>query len=258
MEITVISRPQNPETALFYGKAPVFPSHFYLLFQRAMFWGSRRWWRDWRGGCCRGGRVPVGAVWEGPWSSGGPVMLQASSRELQAVLPGCVCPLTATWPSGPISTQAKIPSAASAEPPGRWSLVGLRPFPGQKRTLSSCVTFPIPEYAHCFLPQREHRMEYLMAAPPQTIAFIFNELRMFSFQRIKAKRTFRAFALWLRASRNVLVSEGLQDSHPYRAGSWFSSGCVVRCPIAAPQLRGVSIGPSWAPSCRPGTELPGC
>lgn len=176
--------------ALLYGKVRVFPSHLHPLFHRAMFWGSRRWWRDWW--CCRGGRVPVGAVWEGPWSPGGlvmlqasshggPVMLQASSHEQQAVFRGCVCPFTATWPSGPISTQAQIPRAASAEPPGRWALVGIRLFPGQKRTLSSSVTFLVPEYAHCFLPQREHRMEYLMAAPPQTIAFIFNELRMFSF-----------------------------------------------------------------------------
>lgn len=125
--------------------------------------------------------MPVGAVWEGPWSPGGLVMLQASSHEQQAVFHGRVCPLAATWPSGPISTQAHIPRAASAEPPGRWALVGIRLFPGQKRMLSSSVTFLVPEYAHCFLPQREHRMEYLMAAPPQTIAFIFNELRMFSF-----------------------------------------------------------------------------
>ena len=49
-------------------------------------------------------------------------------------------------------------------------------------------------------------MEYLMAAPPQTTAFIFNELRMFSFQQ--------AFALWLSALRTVLVSERLQDHIP--------------------------------------------
>lgn len=119
--------------ALLYGKVRVFPSHLHPLFHRAMFWGSRRWWRDWW--CCRGGRVPVGAVWEGPWSPGGlvmlqasshggPVMLQASSHEQQAVFRGCVCPFTATWPSGPISTQAQIPRAASAEPPGEMGTCG--------------------------------------------------------------------------------------------------------------------------------------
>lgn len=45
--------------------------------------------------------MPVGAVWEGPWSPGGLVMLQASSHEQQAVFHGRVCPLAATWPSGP-------------------------------------------------------------------------------------------------------------------------------------------------------------
>lgn len=55
---------------------------------------------------------------------------------------------------------------------------------------------------------------------------------MFSFQR--------AFALWLSALRTVLVSEQAVGSHPYRAESQFSSGCVV--PYGSRTFFGAKLG----------------